>query len=75
MLAKLNKEQIQVRRDDWWDLLLASIFNMTIFGGNDLGRAFFRWGRTVVIVYTMPLWAMLLLGFYKKKPQVTTAIL
>ena len=59
-LAKLNKEQIQVRRDDWWDLILASIFNMTIFQlGMTLGVHFFSAGRTVVIVYTMPLWAML----------------
>ena len=27
--------------------------------GNDLGVHFFSAGRTVVIVYTMPLWAML----------------
>ena len=59
-LAKLNKEQIQVPRDDWWDLILASIFNMTIFQlGMTLGVHFFSAGRTVVIVYTMPLWAML----------------
>ena len=58
-LAKLNKEEIQVRRDDWWDLILASIFNMTIFQlGMTLGVHFFSAGRTVVIVYTMPLWAL-----------------
>ena len=59
-LAKLSKHGVQVRRDDWWDLILASIFNMTIFQlGMTFGVHFFSAGRTVVIVYTMPLWAML----------------
>jgi drug/metabolite transporter (DMT)-like permease len=59
-LARLTDEQIRVPRNDWRDLILAAIFNMTVFQlGMTFGVHFFNAGRTVVIVYTMPLWAML----------------
>jgi drug/metabolite transporter (DMT)-like permease len=60
MLAPLMGQNLRVPRAHWRDLVIAALFNMTIFQiGMTLGVHYFSAGRTVVIVYTMPLWAML----------------
>ena len=60
MLAPLMGQSLKVPRAHWRDLVIAALFNMTIFQiGMTLGVHYFSAGRTVVIVYTMPLWAML----------------
>lgn len=59
-LAALAGQSLRVPRHHWRGLVIAAIFNMTIFQiGMTFGVHFFSAGRTVVIVYTMPLWAML----------------
>ena len=51
---------IRVPRAEWRDLAIAAVFNMTIFQtAMAFGVHFFSAGRTAVIVYTMPLWAIL----------------
>jgi drug/metabolite transporter (DMT)-like permease len=60
VLAALMRQSIRVPRAQWRDLIIAALLNMTIFQiGMTLGVHYFGAGRTVVIVYTMPLWAML----------------
>jgi drug/metabolite transporter (DMT)-like permease len=59
-LAALMKRSLGIPRAHWRDLAIAALCNMTIFQiGMTLGVHYFSAGRTVVIVYTMPLWAML----------------
>lgn len=59
VLAPLMGQSIKVARAEWRDLVIAALCNMTIFQiGMTLGVYYFGAGRTVVIVYTMPLWAM-----------------
>ena len=60
VLAAVMRQSIRVPRNQWRDLVIAALLNMTIFQiGMTLGVHYFGAGRTVVIVYTMPLWAML----------------
>ena len=60
ILARVMGQGIWVPRGQWRDLIIAALLNMTIFQiGMTLGVHYFGAGRTVVIVYTMPLWAML----------------
>ena len=60
MLAPAMGQSILVPRAHWRNLVIAALCNMTIFQiGMTLGVHYFGAGRTVVIVYTMPLWAML----------------
>ena len=60
ILASTMRQKIRVPRGHWRDLIIAALCNMTIFQiGMTLGVHYFGAGRTVVIVYTMPLWAML----------------
>tara|TARA_Y100000588_G_scaffold391326_1_gene499601 strand:- start:1965 stop:2714 length:750 start_codon:yes stop_codon:yes gene_type:complete len=60
LLAAITKKTVRVPRKDWADLTFAAVLNMTIFQiGMTLGVHYFSAGRTVVIVYTMPLWAMM----------------
>lgn len=59
-LARVMGQSLSVPRENWRALLIAALLNMTIFQiGMTLGVHYFGAGRTVVIVYTMPLWAML----------------
>lgn len=59
-LAALLGRSIRIPPNQWRDLAIAALCNMTIFQiGMTLGVHYFSAGRTVVIVYTMPLWAML----------------
>ena len=72
-LASLMGRAVRIPRSQWRDLVIAALCNMTIFQiGMTLGVHYFSAGRTVVIVYTMPLWAMLfawpLLG---EKPTIS----
>ncbi len=75
-LACLFRNTLRVPREHWRDLVIASIFNMTIFQiGMTLGVHYFSAGRTVVIVYTMPLWAMLFAWpLLNEKPTLTRLI-
>ena len=51
---------LRVPRSEWRDLFIAAIFNMSIFQiSMTYGVALLSPGRTVVIIYTMPLWASL----------------
>ncbi|MDA1308456.1 MAG: DMT family transporter [Proteobacteria bacterium] len=60
MLAAVMGQSLRVARAHWRDLIIAALLNMTIFQiSMTLGVHYFSAGRTVVIVYTMPLWAML----------------
>jgi drug/metabolite transporter (DMT)-like permease len=60
ILAPAMGQSIRVPRVHWRNLVIAALLNMTIFQiGMTLGVHYFGAGRTVVIVYTMPLWAML----------------
>jgi drug/metabolite transporter (DMT)-like permease len=60
MLAPAMGQSIRVPRGQWRNLIIAALLNMTIFQiGMTFGVHYFSAGRTVVIVYTMPLWAML----------------
>ena len=60
LLASITRKTVRVPRKDWADLSIAAVLNMTIFQiGMTLGVHYFSAGRTVVIVYTMPLWAMI----------------
>ena len=60
ILAYISKQNLKVKKEYWRDLIIAAILNMTIFQVcMTLGVHYFSAGRTVVIVYTMPLWAML----------------
>ena len=59
-LAVAAGHPVRVPRKLWRDLVIAAILNMTIFQiGMTVGIDLFSAGRTVVVVYTMPLWAML----------------
>lgn len=59
-LAAILGRSVRIPRGQWRDLVIAALCNMTIFQiGMTLGVHYFSAGRTVVIVYTMPLWAML----------------
>lgn len=59
-LAYVQGHEIAVPRAHWRDLVIAAVFNMTIFQvAMTVGIHLFSAGRTAVIVYTMPLWAML----------------
>lgn len=61
LVALAQGLSLQVRREHWRDLVIAALFNMTIFQlGMTFGVQLLSAGRTAVIVYTMPLWAGLL---------------
>ena len=60
ILAFITKKALKVPKKYYYDLIIAAFLNMTIFQiCMTLGVHFFSAGRTVVIVYTMPLWAIL----------------
>ena len=60
ILAFITKKALKVPKKYYSDLIIAAFLNMTIFQiCMTLGVHFFSAGRTVVIVYTMPLWAIL----------------
>ncbi|MDG1888011.1 MAG: EamA family transporter [Alphaproteobacteria bacterium] len=60
ILAFITKKTLKVPKKYYSDLIIAAFLNMTIFQiCMTLGVHFFSAGRTVVIVYTMPLWAIL----------------
>ncbi len=60
VLAAVMGQSLRIPRTHWRDLMIAALCNMTVFQiGMTLGVHYFSAGRTVVIVYTMPLWAML----------------
>ena len=55
---------IRVPRGEWFDLAVASTFNIAIFQiGMTYGVSLLSPGRTAVIVYTMPVWAALFAMF------------
>ena len=57
-LAYVQGHEIAVPRAHCRDLVIAAVFNMTIFQvAMTVGIHLFSAGRTAVIVYTMPLWA------------------
>ena len=60
VVARVASDSIRVPRRLWRDLVIAALCNMTVFQiGMTFGVDLFSPGRTVVMVYTMPLWAML----------------
>lgn len=64
ILAFFTKKNLKVPKKYYSDLIIAAFLNMTIFQiCMTLGVHFFSAGRTVVIVYTMPLWAILFAWF------------
>ena len=60
----LTGGRVRVPREERWDLLIAAACNVAIFQvGMTYGVSLLSPGRTVVIVYTMPVWAALFAAF------------
>ena len=65
----LGKKELKVPKECYRDLIIAAFLNMTVFQiCMTLGVHYFSAGRTVVVVYTMPLWAILFAWFILKEP-------
>jgi drug/metabolite transporter (DMT)-like permease len=68
-LGFLGKKELKVPKECYRDLIIAALLNMTVFQiCMTLGVHYFSAGRTVVIVYTMPLWAILFAWFILREP-------
>ena len=68
-LGFLGKKELKVPKECYRDLIIAALLNMTVFQiCMTLGVHYFSAGRTVVVVYTMPLWAILFAWFILKEP-------
>ena len=69
ILGFLGKKELKIPKEYHRDLIIAALLNMTVFQiCMTLGVHYFSAGRTVVIVYTMPLWAMLFAWYILKEP-------
>jgi len=59
--SALAGRSLAVPRDLWRDLLIAAVFNMSIFQiGMTYGVLLLSPGRTALLVYTMPIWTAIL---------------
>jgi drug/metabolite transporter (DMT)-like permease len=68
-LGFLGKKELKVPKECYRDLIIAALLNMTVFQiCMTLGVHYFSAGRTVVVVYTMPLWAILFAWFILREP-------
>lgn len=69
ILGFLGKKELKIPKEYHRDLIIAALLNMTVFQiCMTFGVHYFSAGRTVVIVYTMPLWAMLFAWYILKEP-------
>ena len=80
LVARMQGHSLAVPREQWRDLVIAALCNMSIFQvGMTFGILLLSAGRTAVIVYTMPLWAAILavplLGERVTRPQILALLL
>jgi drug/metabolite transporter (DMT)-like permease len=67
-MAKLSGGNIRLARGDWLPLLLASIFNMTIWHvTSGYGLTMIGAGHAAVVCYTLPVWTALLSAFFLRE--------
>jgi drug/metabolite transporter (DMT)-like permease len=76
-MAKLSGGNLRLARGDWLPLLLASIFNMTIWHvTSGYGLTMIGAGHAAVVCYTLPVWTALLSAFFLRErltPRVFAA--
>lgn len=67
-MAKLAGGPVRLARGDWLPLLLASVFNMTIWHvTSGYGLTMIGAGHAAVVCYTLPVWTALLSAFFLKE--------
>jgi drug/metabolite transporter (DMT)-like permease len=65
VIAHLSSGPVRLARRDWLPLLLASVFNMTVWHvGSGYGLKMIGAGHAAVVCYTLPVWTALLSPFF-----------
>jgi drug/metabolite transporter (DMT)-like permease len=68
LMAKLAGGPVRLARADWLPLLLASVFNMTVWHvTSGYGLTMIGAGHAAVVCYTLPVWTALLSAFFLKE--------
>lgn len=74
VIAHLSSGPVRLARRDWLPLLVASVFNMTVWHiGSGYGLKMIGAGHAAVVCYTLPVWTALLSPFFlneKLTPRV-----
>lgn len=67
-ITRLSGAPVRLARGDWAPLVVASVFNMTVFHiATGYGLKMIGAGHAAVVVYTLPLWTALLSAFVLKE--------